>query len=195
MWRLVRLTFLGEPNHVEAHGLPLSMRMPMMILAFGSIFAGWVPLTGGGQPHTDYREYVLMAVATAAALTGIYLAHRRVRLLSPFYFLFRQRWYVDEVLFGLFARGLGRGGGSVLGVLDRRVLDGAVDGAGALARGLSRLTMFWDAWIVDGAVRLSGRIVRASSFPVRVLQTGSMQAYALMFLAGVAAFLGWAMTQ
>lgn len=195
MWRLVRLTFLGEPNHVEAHGLPLSMRIPMMILAFGSIFAGWVPLTGGGQPHTDYREYVLMAVATAAALTGIYLAHRRVRLLSPFYFLFRQRWYVDEVLFGLFARGLGRGGGSILEALDRRVIDGAVDGAGALARALSRLTMFWDAWIVDGVVRLSGRIVQASSFPVRVLQTGSMQAYALMFLAGVAAFLGWAMTQ
>jgi NADH-quinone oxidoreductase subunit L len=195
MWRLVRLTFLGEPRHVPAHGLPLSMRVPLVVLAFGSVFAGWAPLRGGGGAHTDSREYVLMAVATAAALTGIYFAHRRVRLLSPFYFLFRQRWYVDEVLFGLFARGLGRGGGSVLGAIDRRAIDGAVEGTGALARALSRAAMFWDEWIVDGAVRLSGQFVRASSVPARILQTGSLQAYALMFLAGVAAFLGWAMTQ
>jgi NADH-quinone oxidoreductase subunit L len=195
MWRLVRLTFLGEPNHIETHGLPLSMRIPLAVLAFGSVFAGWVPLTGGGDSHTDYKEYVLMAMATVTALLGIYAAHRRIRLLSPFYFLFRRRWYVDEVLFGLFARGLARGSGGALAALDRRILDGAVDGTGALARGLSRLTMVWDTRIIDGAVRLSGTLVRASSFPARILQTGSMQAYALMFLASIAAFLGWAMTQ
>jgi NADH-quinone oxidoreductase subunit L len=195
MWRLVRLTFLGEPNHVEAHGLPLSMRIPLFVLAFGSIFAGWVPLTGGGDSHTDYREYILMAMATATALLGIYAAHRRIRLLSPFYFLFRQRWYVDEVLFGLFARGVARGGGRGLTAIDNRVIDGAVDGTGTLARALSRGTMFWDTWIIDGAVRLSGRLVRATAFPARLVQTGSVQAYALMFLAGVAALLGWAITQ
>ncbi len=195
MWRLVRMTFLGEPNHVEAHNLPLSMRLPLIVLALGSIFAGWVPLTNGGESHTDWREYLLMSVATVAALLGMYAAQRRIRLLSPFYFLFRQRWYVDEVLFGLFARGLGRGGGGILQAFDSRVVDGAVDGTGWTARAVSRAAMLWDTWVVDGVVRSTGLVVRASSWPARALQTGSLQSYALVFLLGVAVYLGWAFSQ
>ncbi len=194
MWRLVKLTFLMESHHGEPHTLPLSMRAPLVILAIGSIFAGWVPLQGA-KVHGDTAEYVLMAVATTAAIGGIWLAHKQVRLLSPFYFLFERRWYLDEVLFALFARGAAQGGGGILAAFDRDVIDGGVNGAGWMTRLLSRGSIFWDTWIVDGLVRLTGLMVKLSSYPVRVLQTGSLQSYALMLLAGVAVFLGWALTK
>jgi NADH:ubiquinone oxidoreductase subunit 5 (subunit L)/multisubunit Na+/H+ antiporter MnhA subunit len=75
------------------------------------------------------------------------------------------------------------------------VIDGGVNAAGFLTRHFSRLSIFWDTWVIDGLVRLSGLMVKLSSYPVRVLQTGSVQSYALMILAGVAIFLGWALTK
>jgi len=194
MWRMVEMTFLGEPHHAEPHSLPLTMRAPLVILAIGSIFAGWVPL-GTPPAHGGSMEYGLMAIATLAALTGIYLAHRDVMLLSPFYFIFRRRWWVDEVLFGLFARGFGQGGGGMLAAIDGGVVDGAVEGAGWLTKAISRVSILWDSWIVDGAVRFTGTAIRLASYPARLIQTGSLQNYALAILAGAAAFLGWALTR
>lgn len=194
MWRLIEMTFLVESHHGEPHTLPLSMRVPLMILALGSVVAGWAPLRAAKE-HGESLEYVLMAVATVAAFGGIWLAHKQVRFLSPFYFLFERRWFLDEILFGLFARGLAQGGGNVLAAFDRGVVDGSVNATGWATKLVSRLTIFWDTWIVDGLVRLTGLMVKLSSYPVRVLQTGSLQSYALMFLAGAAVFLGWALTK
>ena len=194
MWRLIEMTFLGESHHGEPHTLPLTMRAPLAILAIGSIAAGWVPL-GPPKAHGMKLEFVLMAVATVAALTGIFLAHRRIRFLRPFYFIFRRRWWVDEVLFGLFARGFAQGGGGVLGFIDNGLIDGSVNGTGHLTKWTARLAILWDNWVVDGAVRLTGILVRLASYPVRLLQTGSLQNYALTVLAGIAALLGWALSQ
>ncbi len=191
MWRLVHLTFLGESHHGEPHRLPLSMSAPLVVLAIGSIFAGYVPLREA-DGHDGTTEYLLMALATATALAGIFLAHRNIRFLSPFYFLFRRKWYVDDVLFGVFGRAVGQRGGGLLSGIDRYLVDGAVNAAAWIVRAVSRLSAFWDHWIVDGLVRLSGLLVKLSSYPIRIVQTGSVQAYALVFLAGIAVLLGWA---
>src|SRR5690606_32894455 len=95
MWRLIEMTFLEESHHGEPHTLPYSMQIPLVILAIGSIFAGWAPLRGPKE-HEGTLEYVLMAAATGAALLGIWMAHKRVNFLSPFHFLFKRRWYLDE---------------------------------------------------------------------------------------------------
>jgi NADH-quinone oxidoreductase subunit L len=71
------------------------------------------------------------------------------------------------------------------------VVDGGVNGAGWLARFTSRVSIWWDTWIVDGAVRLSSFGVKMSSFPVRLLQTGYLQGYALVFVLGVVVVLGY----
>lgn len=194
MWRLIEMTFLEESHHGEPHTLPYSMQIPLVILAIGSIFAGWAPLRGPKE-HGGTLEYVLMAAATGAALLGIWLAHKRINFLSPFHFLFKRRWYLDEALFAVFVRGFAQGGGSFLAAVDRNVIDGGVNAAGFMTRQFSRLSIFWDTWVIDGLVRVSGLMVKLSSYPVRVLQTGSVQSYALMILAGVAIFLGWALTK
>jgi NADH-quinone oxidoreductase subunit L len=51
--------------------------------------------------------------------------------------------------------------------------------------------MWWDTWIVDGLVNLSAFTVRALSFPVRFLQTGFLENYALVFVLGVLAIFGY----
>ncbi len=76
----------------------------------------------------------------------------------------------------MFVNGLGKGGGEALGAFDRNVVDGAVNGAGWLTRFASRVSMWWDTWIVDGAVRLGSFSVKLLSYPVCILQTGRVQA-------------------
>ena len=67
----------------------------------------------------------------------------------------------------------------------------AVNGAGLLARTTSRISIWWDTWIVDGLVRLTALITEGASFPVRMLQTGLVQSYALIMVAALAAALGF----
>src|SRR5207302_1293624 len=72
-------------------------------------------------------------------------------------------------------------------------VDGAVNGAGWLTRFSSRLSIWWDTWIIDGAVRLSSFLVKVASYPVRILQTGQVQSYALFIVIGAIVFFGYFM--
>jgi len=72
------------------------------------------------------------------------------------------------------------------------VINGAgVDGAGFLTRMISRISMWWDKWIVDGLVNLSARFVGVLSYPTRILQTGKVSGYALLIVVGLIMFLAY----
>jgi hypothetical protein len=75
--------------------------------------------------------------------------------------------------------------------VDRGVVDGGVNGAGWLTRRISSASMWWDKWIIDGAVWLSATGALLVGFVSRLAQTGRVQAYAFVFLAGVAVLLAW----
>ena len=64
-------------------------------------------------------------------------------------------------------------------------MDGGVNGAGWFTRGTSSISMLWDSWIVDGAVRAVCFMTKLLSFPMRMIQTGFVQNYALAIVAGV----------
>ena len=51
------------------------------------------------------------------------------------------------------------------GAFDRNVVDGGVNGAGWLTRFSSKVSMWWDTWIIDGAVRFSSFFVKMLSLP------------------------------
>jgi hypothetical protein len=79
-----------------------------------------------------------------------------------------------------------------LGWFDTNVINGVgVDGAGWLTRWVSRVSMWWDTWIVDGSVKLGARIVWVLSFPVRLIQDGLVQSYMLFIVIGLIGFLGY----
>jgi len=147
-------------------------------------------------------EWLLMLLSVGVALGGIWLA-RRFYLQQPelpervarasdgLYTALTRKWYVDDAYQALFVNGLAKGGGSALAAFDNRIVDGGVNGAGWMTRLGSQLSIWWDTWIVDGSVRLLSFSVKMASFPARVLQTGLVQSYALVFVLGLLAWLGY----
>ncbi len=234
MWRLMNMTFYGK-SHVKPevaahiHESPPSMTVPLVALAAGGVFAGWVgvpKLWNLGESfqafehwlepafasaaieaakqgaHDASTEWILMAVSVAIAIIGIvvarYFYNHKPEIpdtlekgLKPLHSLLCNKYYVDEIYDFLFVNGLAKGGGRVLGAFDRNEVDGAVNGAGWLTRFASTVSMWFDTWIVDGAVRLGSFTVKLLSYPVCILQTGRVQAYALFVVVGVLIFFGY----
>jgi NADH-quinone oxidoreductase subunit L len=66
-----------------------------------------------------------------------------------------------------------------------------VNGAGWLTRFISKVSMWWDTWIVDGSVRFGARLVWLLSYPVRMVQDGLVQSYMLLIVIGLIGFLAY----
>ena len=152
--------------------------------------------------HSASTEWLLMTLSVVFAVVGIVIAryfyHQKPEIpeslgqtFQPLYRLLYNKWYVDEIYDFLFVNGLGKGGGSAMAAFDRDVVDGAVNGAGWLTRFSSRISIWWDTWIVDGAVRFGSFTVKLLSYPVCILQTGRVQAYALFVVVGMLVFFGY----
>ena len=235
MWRLMNLTFYGKSRvapdvTARIHESPASMTVPLVLLATGSVFVGWLgtpkvwTLFGDsfrgferwlapafasaaaeaakeGQ-HSASTEWILMSLSVAVAIIGItiarYFYHNKPgipdtieKAVKPLHSLLYNKWYVDEIYDFLFVDGLCKGGGLALGAFDRNVVDGGVNGAGWLTRFSARLSMWWDTWIVDGAVRFTSFCVKMLSYPVCILETGRLQTYAFFVVVGVLAMFGY----
>jgi NADH-quinone oxidoreductase subunit L len=156
--------------------------------------------------HAASAEWILMGLSVAVAIIGISLARyfycvrteipdRIAVRFKPLHTLLYNKWYVDELYDVLFINGFGKGGGRLLGAFDRNVVDGAVNGAGWLTRFSSRVSMWWDTWIIDGAVRFSSFFVKMLSYPMCLLETGRVQTYAFAVVVGVVALLGFYITR
>ena len=146
--------------------------------------------------HDASVEWILMGVSVAVAIVGIVIAryfyHHKpeipdslAKTLKPLHTLLYNKWYVDEIYDFIFVNGLCKGGGLVLGAFDRNVVDGGVNGAGWMTRFSAKVSMWWDTWIVDGAVRFTAFFVKMLSYPVCILQSGRVQTYAFFIVAGV----------
>jgi NADH-quinone oxidoreductase subunit L len=64
-----------------------------------------------------------------------------------------------------------------------------------LTRGVSRISIWWDTWVVDGTVRLIAFAAKLAGYTARTLQTGSLQSYALVFFIGLLAFVSYYATR
>jgi NADH-quinone oxidoreductase subunit L len=152
-----------------------------------------------GEAHSRTTEIGLMILSLLIALFGIGLAHKFYVTSPDISENLAERWagphktlsnkyYVDElygatVISGTFASAKG------LWTVDRRVVDGAVNGTGWLTIVSSWLSGLTDKTVVDGAVNLVGWVVQESSHVFRRLQTGLVQNYALLMLFGIFAFV------
>ena len=235
MWRLMNLTFYGKSRvapdvTARIHESPASMTVPLILLATGSVFVGWLGTpkvwTAFGESfrgferwlapafasaaaeavkegeHSASTEWILMSLSVAVAIIGItiarYFYHNKPEIpdtiekaVKPLHSLLYNKWYVDEVYDFLFVDGLCKGGGLALGAFDRNVVDGGVNGAGWLTRFTAKLSMWWDTWIVDGAVRFTSFCVKMLSYPVCIMETGRLQTYAFFVVVGVLAMFGY----
>ena len=205
MFRLVVLIFEGAPrfdeHHVHPHEAPKSMTIPLVILAALSVVGGFVGIPeslGGGNrfehflepvferanskmllPFHDVSsmEYVLMIASVAIAATGIYFARRiylqkkeiaeRASVRFPrIYRLLLNKYFVDEFY-------------------DATVIGPTVKGSQKLLwRGM-------DVTVIDGLINFGAKATEYASQFFRRVQTGVVQTYALVFVAGILFILGW----
>ena len=190
------------------------MTMPLVVLAIGAVFAGFIGLPGvlGGSQFAHWLEPVihaheaahgshalewgLMAVSVSVAALGVliaYLMYRR-EALSPeifsnlaggfFYRLFDRKWYFDEIYQVIFVNGTLRL--ARLGSLfDQYVIDGIVDGSASLTRFVSWLNGLFDDYIIDGIVNAIANITFWSGNVFRRVQTGNINSYLYGILIAV----------
>jgi NADH-quinone oxidoreductase subunit L len=186
---------LGGSNHFEKFLEPVIAK-----------HGGEMAEAAGSAAHHDPMEYGLMVVSVAIALGGIWLARliylqregladRMTASWSGVHNLLYRKYYMDEIYDALFVNRT-KDLASTLGAFDRTVIDGfGVDGSAWLTRFFSRVSIWWDTWIVDGLVNLSGRIIWIFSFPVRLVQNGLVQSYALVIVVGVLLMFGYYLTR
>jgi NADH-quinone oxidoreductase subunit L len=176
-------------EHREPHEAPWVMLIPLCVLAFLALFGGvlnlpyhpwnllekWLdPVVGASSSarHISHAGKAVSAVvATAVALSGVAIG-LRIWERSPVHdalepTVLRRAWWIDW----LYGQIIERPGAAVSSfaawVIDKRVIDGSVNGVGALVR--------------DGGSQL------------RKLQTGYVRNYALGIAAGTVAILGYVM--
>ena len=230
MFRMLFMTFFGESRvdpAVHVHESPKSMTVPLIILAIGSILAGYLGLpawiaeantfehflepvfeplplaVAEAAPHSHAFEAGMAAFSVAIAFIGFFLAftmyYRKSdlagQLTTRFHSLYEgalNKWYVDEI-YDMFVVNRAKDAGTGLWGFDARFVDGAVNGVAKGTVQSADGSGWWDRWVVDGSVRFIGGFVKTLSWPLRLVQTGYVQNYALLMILGVLFFIGYAL--
>ena len=196
MWRLFLLVFRGvsrvDPHAAHhLHESPPVMGVPLLVLAVGAAFAGFVgfPPDAGvyhhfmglafqGVAHVPPGALVwtVAGVSTLMAGLGIGVAwnlygrrpETAARLVERYPTAYRwilKKYYVDELY-------------------DAAVVE-------PIRHGAVRLWQAFDERIVDGLVNKVGAWVHDWALGMRRVQTGAVPTYVLSFLVGVVAILGY----
>jgi len=168
MFRLFFVVFLGKPlsDHAKhAHESPLVMTGPLVLLAIPSVFAGYHFFISHfwSLPAEEHTDFLVLGLGTGAFILGLGCAALlyRGRTYDPITIpLFARKFYFDE-LYAWLVRVTHDLLATICGWFDKWVLDVA------LVRGL----VAGGAW--------------ASGFAMRLVQTGNLQGYSLLFGAGV----------
>jgi NADH-quinone oxidoreductase subunit L len=165
-----------------------------------------LPIAGATEAVEHYgagAEIGMAAVSVAVALLGFTLAYfkyckrsweeqREIKQYGPFYPWLLNKWKIDE-LYDLLFVNRAKGTGVSLWKFDSQVVDGAVNGSALTTVKSAVGSSWWDRWIVDGLVRFVGGFVKTVSWPLRLVQTGYVQNYALVMILGVLVFIGYAL--
>jgi NADH-quinone oxidoreductase subunit L len=94
------------------------------------------------------------------------------------------KWYFDEIYDGTVIRAT-LALRMALDWFDTCVVDGLVNGVAYITRAISFLEGLFDSLVVDGAVNLVGDIIIWAGARLRRIQTGRLQTYVVLVLAGI----------
>jgi len=194
-FRLLFLTFHGEFRGTEEqrkhlHESPLTMTIPLTLLAIGALAAGWVgvpEVLGGengwahflsrvvGHPEvhlSHYTEWTLMIISVAAGLTGIYVAYVMymvrpeipVQLAQKYpklYDILFNKYYVDEFYSATIVQPTINCGRKILrGITDGMIIEGVVNGVPSLIGKFSKVLSRFQT----GRVQQYGSVMALGAF-------------------------------
>ncbi len=175
MFRLYYGIFWGKKTHYHhtPHEAPKVMTIPLLILAFGSVFAGFLPFHNlvtsdgkGFESHIDWMiaiPSVLIGVVGIAIATVMYKSETAIpdKMAQSFKHLYKwahRKFYMDEVY--LF--------------VTRKII----------FRYISTPIAWFDRHIVDGTMNGIAGIIQYTAYSIKGLQSGKLQQYAFVFVSG-----------
>lgn len=206
MTRLMAMTFWGKSrvsSDVHPHESPAIMTVPLMVLAFLSVFAGWLVVPHGvstilpGHPSNILEHWIapLMApfemdhgsLATEFTLMGLTLL---LVILSAglAYYMYVKKPEVPEANAKKFQ--------AVYQLLlnkywvDEAYFKGLINPLIKLSR---NLWSFWDVKVIDRATYFLSDRVKDAGGGLKMVQSGNLQIYALYILIGLVAGLFYLM--
>jgi NADH-quinone oxidoreductase subunit L len=101
-----------------------------------------------------------------------------------------RKWYVDEIYRFLVIRPAVATANILARVDANWVIDPIVNGVGRFGRGWGNVSGWFDRVVVDGTVNLVGIVADEVSRGLRLAQTGRVQNYFVILLAGLLALAG-----
>lgn len=201
MFRLVGLTFFGKPrydeNHIKPHESPKVMTVPLVVLAVLSAIGGFIgfphylglpnalenwlepvfksavnisQIYSHAAEHSVILELALVVVSVVVAVVAIYFAFKKFSAADTFKEekgfakVLANKYYVDEIYEAGIVKPIHTASDKFLwNIFDVKIIDGAVNG---IAYYFAKLGMDW-----------------------RKMQTGVVQDYATIAIAGVVLIL------
>ncbi len=175
MFRLYFGIFWNKTPHYHhtPHESPMTMTFPLVFLALGSIFTGFIPfgklVSADRMPFETHMHYNIAIPSILIAVLGIitaFIFYKKENALSDklalnlgsFYKTIFNKFYIDELY--LF--------------ITKRILFNCV----------SRPVAWFDRHVVDASMNGIAAIVSRSSENIKGLQSGQLQHYALGFISG-----------
>jgi NADH-quinone oxidoreductase subunit L len=177
MFRLYFSVFHGKKRQYEhtPHESPATMTVPLIILAFASVFAGFIPfgsfVTSDGVPYKfDMVDWKIAIPSILIAVAGISFAwvmyKHETALPGKLKLTFKtgykwayHKFYMDELY--LF--------------VTKRII----------FRHISEPVAWFDRHVVDATMNAIANVTQSVSFRIRGLQSGQLQKYAFVFVSGV----------
>ncbi len=205
MFRLVSLTFLGKErfdhHHVHPHEAPKTMLIPLLVLAVLSVIGGYVGIPHVLGGHNYFEEFLapvfaaangkmmlpmhdaaalelgLMAVSVALGLLGMYagwkiytekqeIAERTAKRFSGIHRLLWNKYFVDEAYDAVIVEPI------------KQTSD-------------KFLWKIFDVKVIDNSLNYSAKAIEATSNVLRKVQSGVVQSYAVIFVAGIIFIIGF----
>nr|WP_302986621.1 NADH-quinone oxidoreductase subunit L [uncultured Alistipes sp.] len=179
MFRLYFNIFWGRENRElhavhTPHEAPLTMTLPLLLLALVTLVAGWIPfgefISSNGEAYTIHIDRSVAAVSLCVALAAIALAtwmyarpqqpvaDRLARTFAGLHRAAYHRFYIDEVY----------------QFITHRVIFACI----------STPIAWFDRHVVDGFFNSLAAATNAVAEWIRVIQSGSVQRYCIWMLSG-----------
>jgi NADH-quinone oxidoreductase subunit L len=205
--RMVLKTFFGEYRGTEhLHESPRSMTAPLVLLAVATCFVGLLGFAPVGAPFMDWVYFgapetpvfspavaLISILAVAIGLVFGWRVYRQYKETDPItrlgglYTLLEHKYYLDDIYFDGIVRPVRDTWSAGVYWFNQVVLDGIVNGAGTIARGLAVVVMWFDRNVIDFIVNGAGDAMESFGKGLRTIQSGKVQWYAVGLFAGVIA--------
>ena len=175
MFRLYFSVFWGRDTsyHHTPHEAPLTMTIPLIVLAIGSVVTGFIPfnklVTSDGKIFESELEMAIAIPSVLIGLLGIVIAYVMYRKESAIpdklavTFKYSYKWafnkfYIDELY--LF--------------VTKKII----------FRYIAEPVAWFDRHVVDATMNMIATVTQSVSFRIRGFQSGQLQKYAFVFITG-----------